>query len=88
MLAWLALAWAGFFCGVRQPGASVDALDEEYLFVVVDFAEFDFNDLAVRGLDGAAYEAGFNDYSGLSAVAGAAIAAFAPGSATCPLIVG
>ena len=46
----------------------VGELDEENLFVVVDLTEFDLNDLAARGRDGAADEAGFDGKLAMAAV--------------------
>jgi len=53
---------------VRRQERLVGELDEENLFVVVDFAQLDFNDFAARGGDGSADEAGLDGKLAVSAV--------------------
>src|SRR5277367_517845 len=48
--------------------ASVDLLDQQHLFVVIDFAQFHFDDFTTRGLHLASYEAGFNGQFAMTAI--------------------
>ncbi len=46
----------------------VDEFDEEDLFLLVDFVEFDFDDLALRGGDGTAGVGGLDGQLAVAAV--------------------
>ena len=62
------LRWGSLVAHSKRAGGLVDEFDEDDLFVVVDFAEFDFDDFAAGGGDGAADELGFDGEFAVAAV--------------------